>query len=288
VYNMIRTADYLYRWTGNPHYADYIERNLYNGILAQQNPETGMVAYFLPMAAGSRKGGEGGWSNPTMDFWCCLGTLVQAQTRYAQYIYYEDNDGLVVSQYIPSELRWRKDSVKVDVRQDFASHEYNTDFAGNRWNMTFTITTDSPVQFALQFRLPWWLRKKAMITVNGKREPVDVVTGSYTIRRVWHNDRISVNFPSEVYAEPLPDAMNLVAFMEGPIVLAGMCDKEITIQGDGRKPEDLLMPEYEHEYKLESWKQSHYRTVQQEKNIEFIPLYEVVDQRYTIYFPIGQ
>ena len=30
-------------------YADYWERNLYNGILAQQHPDTGMVAYFLPL-----------------------------------------------------------------------------------------------------------------------------------------------------------------------------------------------------------------------------------------------
>ena len=40
---MIRTADYLYRWTGHPKYADYIEKNIYNGILAQQHPTTGMI-----------------------------------------------------------------------------------------------------------------------------------------------------------------------------------------------------------------------------------------------------
>ena len=36
VYNMMRLADYLLRWTGDVAYADYWERNLYNGILAQQ------------------------------------------------------------------------------------------------------------------------------------------------------------------------------------------------------------------------------------------------------------
>jgi hypothetical protein len=53
VYNLMRLAEYLYRWTGDPTYADYWERNLYNGILAQQHPATGMVAYFLPLKAGS-------------------------------------------------------------------------------------------------------------------------------------------------------------------------------------------------------------------------------------------
>ena len=53
VYNMMRVADYLLRWTGEAGYADYWERNLYNGTLAQQNAATGMVAYFLPMRSGS-------------------------------------------------------------------------------------------------------------------------------------------------------------------------------------------------------------------------------------------
>lgn len=55
VYNMIRLADVLLRWTGDLSYADYIERNLYNGILAQQNSRTGMVAYFLPLEGGAQK-----------------------------------------------------------------------------------------------------------------------------------------------------------------------------------------------------------------------------------------
>ena len=37
VYNMMLLADRLLRWTGDPAYADYWERNLYNGILAQQH-----------------------------------------------------------------------------------------------------------------------------------------------------------------------------------------------------------------------------------------------------------
>ena len=49
VYNMVRVADYLFRFTGNTSFLDYIEKNLYNGFLAQQNKETGMPTYFLPM-----------------------------------------------------------------------------------------------------------------------------------------------------------------------------------------------------------------------------------------------
>ena len=41
VYNMVRTASYLLKYTGEAQYADYIERALYNGFLAQQNAQTG-------------------------------------------------------------------------------------------------------------------------------------------------------------------------------------------------------------------------------------------------------
>lgn len=35
VYNMMRLAGFLFRWTGDPSYADYQERLLYNGLMAQ-------------------------------------------------------------------------------------------------------------------------------------------------------------------------------------------------------------------------------------------------------------
>jgi uncharacterized protein len=80
VYNMIRLAEFLFRHTSDPAYAQYIEYNLYNGIMAQayyqeyhltgnrhDNPGTGLLTYFLPMKAGLRKD----WSSETDSFFCC-------------------------------------------------------------------------------------------------------------------------------------------------------------------------------------------------------------------------
>ena len=99
VYNMIRLADVLLRWTGDVKYADYIERNLYNGIMAQGywrwrptngfdpgHPRTGLISYFLPMRGGDTKG----WGTETTNFYCCHGTLVQANAAHNRYIYYQD------------------------------------------------------------------------------------------------------------------------------------------------------------------------------------------------------
>lgn len=286
VYNMIRTADYLYRWSGDVKYADYIERNIYNGLLAQQNPQTGMVAYFLPMAPGAVKGGEKGWGTPTMDFWCCHGSLVQAQVRYPEYIYYQQNDGLVVCQYIPSELKWEKEEIPVTLRQTFVTHDYNRISMGSRWRMRFQIQADKPVSFALQLRAPWWANDKIQVSVNGKPETVHVQKGYFSIERTWHRDELLIEFPTQVYTVALPDSDHKYAFMEGPVVLAGITDGEPSLKGDVAHPETLLAREYEHEYKMFPWKQSHYRTVNQSSAMQFVPLYEIADEHYCIYFPV--
>ena len=61
---MMHLSEYLLRWTGDTSYDDYWERNLYDGDLAQQHPETGMVTYFLPLRSGSAKK----WGTPTEIF----------------------------------------------------------------------------------------------------------------------------------------------------------------------------------------------------------------------------
>ena len=286
VYNMIRTAEYLYRWTGDAKYADYIERNIYNGILAQQHPQTGMIAYFLPMAFGYTKGGEKGWGHPTRDFFCCHGTLVQAHTRYTSMIYYESDNGLTVSQYIPSELTWKHDDQTITVTQDFKSSTWGKEYNGNRWTMVFHIKTERETKFDLTLRLPWWLKEKATITVNGNAESVAQLNGTHTISRTWNDDEIIVTLPTKLYTEALPEATNVAAIMEGPIVLAGISDFDIKLKGDASKPETFLLPEYEQQYRTPRWKQSHYTTVGQQSNIRLVPLYEIGDQKYIIYFTI--
>ena len=99
MFNMNRLAGYLLRWTGDATYADYRERNLYNGILAAQHPTTGMVTYYLPLHSGGRKV----WSTPTESFWCCVATLVQAHAAHADDVWYTDAQGdPVLAQYVGS------------------------------------------------------------------------------------------------------------------------------------------------------------------------------------------
>ena len=288
VYNMMRLADFLFRWTGDVQYADYIERNLYNGILAQQNPKTGMIAYFLPLEPGAHKL----WGSPTNDFWCCHGSLVQAPTFHNAYTYYEGDAGLSVCQYTPSALQWSRDGVPISIEQRFdtqsSDHRPATGdgllHRPDAWVVEISVKTERPVDFSLDLRMPWWLAGRASISVNG--EPVNVPgTPSQfdTVTRTWHQDTVRVELPKSLWTCPLPDEPDRVAFMDGPIVLAGLCDEERTLTGDVDNPASMLSLDNERVFSF--WR-SDYRTINQDRGLRFKPLHEIVDESYTVYFPV--
>ncbi|HUT62251.1 MAG TPA: beta-L-arabinofuranosidase domain-containing protein [Phycisphaerae bacterium] len=290
VYNMMRLAEYLLRWTAAAEYADYWERNLYNGILAQQHPRTGMMTYFLPLEPGSAKK----WGTPTDSFWCCYGTLVQAHTLYPESIYYADDDGLVIAQYLASELNWprKAGAVKVTMTEDFQANpiqalkneEPGSPALPASRTMKIAVECQKPARFAIKLRLPEWLAGKAKIAVNGKAEPIKRGKDGFAkVERTWRKDTIRIELPRSLWTCPLPDEPDTVAFMDGPVVLAGLCDHEPTLRGDKDHPETMLRPDREREWG--SWFRR-YRLRGQADNFCFIGLHQVVDERYTVYFPV--
>ena len=288
VYNMIRLADYLLRWTGDAAYADYIERNIYNGVLAQQHPQTGMITYFLPLAPGSQKK----WGSETDDFWCCHGSLVQAHTLYPELAYYQDGEGLLVSQYIPSELSWARPDGKVSTSMVFdpeinpinAVLPDNVAHRPQRWKINLAVKCAQPQEFTLKLRLPGWLAGKAALQINGQDVPVASGPSSYvTIRRTWQDDNLRLELPKALWTDPIPDALDMVAFMDGPVVLAGLVDEERILHGHPDHPENMLTLDNERQWG--EWLPG-YRTCGQEHGFLFIPLLNVVDEKYTVYFPI--
>ena len=291
VYNMARTAQYLFRWSGDVRYADYIERCLYNGFLAQQNPETGTPAYFLPLKAGSRKK----WGSKTHDFWCCHGTMVQAQTLYPDLIYFEDAgaDAIMVSQYIPSELRYHHGNADIRIEQTTDMRSYNSqvlfdEHGGgdmSRWSLKFKVYSSEPEEFTLSLRVPCWVSGKPVIVLNGQAvENTDIRNGWLRIRKQWSEDVLQILFPCKPVMQALPDMPELAAVVDGPIVLAGLTDCDCGLAGDFENPEEFLYPQIEHTYSTFPWKQNCYVTRNQPKNILFKPLYEITDEVYTVYF----
>jgi uncharacterized protein len=214
VYNMLKLTRHLYCHSGNEKYADYYEQALYNHILGQQDPATGMIAYFLPMLPGAHKV----YSTPDSSFWCCVGSGFENQAKYGEAIYYHSRDGLFVNLFLPFELNWKEKGVKVRQETRFP----------DEGSTKLTLTTTSAVSMSLNIRYPLWAVAGATVKVNGKQISVKQAPGSYiTLQRTWNNgDKVEVTYPMTLRAVATNDNPNKVAFVYGPIVLAGAMGAE--------------------------------------------------------------
>ncbi len=304
VYNMMRLAESLLKWTGRAEYADYWERNLVNGIYAQgywqgrsldivlEAPvaPTGLIAYFLPLAAGSQKK----WGSETKHFWCCHCTLLQANATHREGIWYADADGVTVCQYTPSDLATVVAGSRVTISQrlDNRTGEAQRPTATARdvasrpddVHVVVTVKSDPPAEFTIRLRPPWWLRSPLRFELGGSpaayRTDAD---GFACIRRTWDADELRVVMPKRLAAVPLPDRLDTVAFMDGPVVLAGLVPEERELSGDPDDPSTILAPDDEREWR--TWKNG-WRTVNQPVNFRFRPLNEIGNEVYTVYFPV--
>jgi hypothetical protein len=88
---------------------------------------------------------------------------------------------------------------------------------------------------------------------------------------------------SGLTAERLPDRPDTVAFLDGPVVLAGLCAAEQPLTGDVTRPEELLWPDDERD--PFRWNGG-YRVRGQAGGLRFMPLHEVTDEQYSVYFPV--
>ncbi len=290
IYNMVRTADFLYRQTGDTAYADYIERALYNGFLAQQNRWTGMPTYFLPLRAGAKKK----WGSKRHDFWCCHGTTVQAQASYPELIYYCDDTRISVMQYIPSEAEITLVGSTVRIAQTTEMKNYNAqiffDEKGggdkSRWSLKFSVDCEKPTAFTLALRVPKWAKGTPLLRVNGAVTEPQIENGCITLTREWSHETVYVMFRSEIVFEPLPDQPELAAAVDGPIVLGGLTDRDCGLTG--KNPAEIFSLRTEHTYETYVWKQNCYVTKNQPVNMDFMPLYDITDEVYTVYFTVKQ
>ncbi len=313
VYNMMRLADMLFRYNGDAKYLDYIERNLYNGIMAQgyyrgghtngqtpEYPEEGLITYFLPLHAGGKKG----WGSKTGDFFCCHGTLVQANAAHNRYLYYSDDKGIYTGVYADSDFSFDigGDKVLIKQRRDSLSgsmHSGSTSSAlqgidekthmyphhPNLIWINLEIECVKSTEWALHLRKPSWLKREPEVLVNDEKVSTDTDSdGFITISRVWSDkDRVSFIMPMDIYCTALEGAEDVYAYSYGPYVLAGLTSDERILNTYGHDKEELIRHDGEREWGF--WKDT-FKTVYQDHGIRFVPLYTIGYERYQVYFKI--
>jgi uncharacterized protein len=212
-YNMLKLTRHLFGWNPLAEYGDFYERALYNHILCSQNPETGMMCYYVPLRSGSRKN----YNDPLNSFWCCTGTGVENHAKYGDSIYFHDGGkALYVNLFIASELNWKAKGVKV--RQETQYPET----ASTR----IVFTCENPAELALHIRHPWWAEKGLQVTVNGERQASVSKPGSFAVvSRTWKNgDSVEVVMPFALRTEGFKDNPRRFALLNGPVVLSAEVD----------------------------------------------------------------
>ena len=215
-HNMLRLTRALFAEAPAPAYADYYERALYNGILASQDPGSGMMTYFQA----TRPGYVRLYHTPAESFWCCTGTGMENHAKYGDSIYFRDADGsddLYVNLFVPSAVEWRARGLTLTQTTRFPD-EATTRLA---------VRVRRPTRATLQVRRPAWCEGMT-VTVNGRPWTAAPGTNGYVaVAREWRTgDVVEVGLPMALRAEPLPGEPGLVAFAYGPIVLAGRLGTE--------------------------------------------------------------
>ena len=206
-YNMLKLTHALFEIDPSAHYGDFYERALYNSILASQDPDTGMVTYFQ----GNRPGYMKLYCTPVDSFWCCTGSGMENHAKYNDSIYFQSSDSIYVNLFIPSVVKMQNGATLTQTNQfpEKASTRL-------QWK------TDQPLQKVLKVRHPDWCRA-VTVKINGKQFVQSKRAGSYIeLKRLWRDgDTVEVDLPMELRAIPLQGNPAIVAFVYGPIVLAG-------------------------------------------------------------------
>ncbi len=287
-YNMLKLTRHLFCWNPEAAYADYYERALFNSILSTQHPETGMMMYFIPLASGRWKM----YNVPYDAFWCCTGTGIENHAKYGDSIYFHCDDILYVNLFIPSTVKWEEKGLTLIQQTPFPQKGITA----------LRVKTANPAEFTLKIRRPYWAFDDFSISLNGTPLELKAAPSSYaSIKRTWSDgDRVTVSMPLPLHTHPMPDDPTLMAFMKGPLVLAGKLGGEGLTNETTHTPVNWYRFENPAEapfFLTESDKWTSilepvpghplaYKTVNQEKNITLVPYHQLVNQKYAVYWQV--
>lgn len=270
-YNMLKLAQHLQTWHLDSKRGDYIERALFNHILASQNPESGMVAYFVPLNTGGYKE----YSTPFDSFWCCVGSGLENHAKYGAYIYYESTEGdLIVDQYLASDLNNADWSLSLET--SFPESE----------EVKLTIS-QIPKGKQVSFRMPFWTRNVSATINSESVKIIEHENGYFQLNSELNvGDEITLLFPMEFRMEAMPDDASKQALFYGPTLMAGVLDSATFPSAldypvfitDKQSPEAWLQGESKMEVQSVN--------VGQPADVNFKPFYELVDEKYLIYMDL--
>lgn len=260
-HNLNILAGKEFQWTADGIWAAEYEKRFVNAVLAQQHPETGGFVYNLNLRQGSVKG------HSVDGFFCCNGTGVESHSYLTEGAFYKNEDTLWIANYVPCNLNWEEQNVKIEARTDFPVNG----------KCVWTLRLDKKKFLKINIRIPEWTDPEAKLSINGIPVKTNTLScGSFLcLERVWENgDRIEADFPFYLKAEHMEDRPEYIAVYYGPHLLVACTEGYAVFDGS---TEELLL----------SMKPTgipcRFEAEMSSGKVTFMPICDVVDEMYNGY-----
>jgi DUF1680 family protein len=204
--------------TGEPRFADAIERTMHNGVLSGLSLDGTRFFYVNPLQRRSRRsagddgvGARAAWYPCA----CCPPNLMRMLSSWEQYLATTDANGIAIHQYATAELAATVAGGTVALAMETAYP----------WEGRVTVRVDATpdVGWSLSLRIPGWCRSATLVEPDGRTRDVARDAGQVEIRRTWQaGDRVVLDLampPRTTHPDPRVDATRgCIAFERGPLV----------------------------------------------------------------------
>jgi len=200
----------LLQITGEPKYAEEMERSVYNHLLAAENPQTGCVSYYTALQGAKPYRCDQGFS-------CCLSSVPRGISLIPEMMGGKINGVFTVLMYENGEAKAIIHTKNNAVVKITLKSETKFPLDGR---VDFAINPSKQAGFTINFRVPEWAEnftaKAGGEVFRGKKGEL------LAINRKWSpGDHIAITF--DMPLEVIPGGIsypNSVAFKRGPQILA--------------------------------------------------------------------
>lgn len=275
---VFKLTKYLMTLTGNARFGDWAEQLLYNGC-GGQPPITseGQVMYyadyFLDGAMKTVEDRRLQNNGENFEWQCCTGTFPEDVAEYSELLYYYDDEGIYVSQYLPS-------TVTAQIKGQEITLE-NTSAFPKEQQVSFNLCVDQPVSCKLRFRIPSWAKGQNELWINGALSAVPVTPDTWLeLEREWQNgDELVIKLPFLLSFKAVDQhSPEIKALVYGPLVMAA--NKMSLFTGDPNQPETWLEPIKKEGYSFAFKTKPGYVSPYPQVTREFCPYYEMKENQW--------
>ena len=228
--------------TGNPFYAEYLERIAFNALPTQISKDFRLHQYYqqtnqVSISYGNHnftimQEGTANLMGFLTGYPCCLSNLHQGWPKFTQNLWLKTSDGgLATLAYSPCSVSTQIDGVQVDIRE-ITDYPYGE-------TIRFELSLSQNASLPLHFRIPSWTAEP-VLTVNGVAVDGLVPGQVLKLEREWSDgDVLELHFPMTVSVSRWYE--NSAAIERGPLVYAldvqGKWEKKINQKGNRKGQE---------------------------------------------------